>query len=170
MPGPGGSPGGTWKRRTLQRLPSRAFLELSAGGQRPSARSPLKGPPAGFQTQASWRGWDRLVLRASQIEPERTSLKSAVSIHSGERTGVSRGQTAYSVVPAVEVASARQCELQPLLACRLLPWTRSRGTPTQTPSPQLFGSRSFATAWWHVHRPSAVLLYDVRESRERPPQ
>ena len=69
--GPGSaevSTAGRCNGRRVVRCPS----PLSAGGQRPSARSPLKGPPAGFQTQASWRGWDRLVLRASQIEPERS--------------------------------------------------------------------------------------------------
>jgi hypothetical protein len=106
-------------------------------------------------------------------QSNRSGAKSAVRIHSGERTGVSRVQTSYSVaVPAVEDASARQCELQPLLACRLLPWTRSRGTPAQAPSAQWFGSRSVASTWWHVHRPSTVLLqlHDVRESREPRPR
>ncbi len=71
-----------------------------------------------------------LYLRASQIEPERG--RQLVRIHSLRRTDgrFSRGeslQTVYSVaVPAVEDASARQCELQPLLACRLLPWTREQ--------------------------------------------
>jgi hypothetical protein len=106
-------------------------------------------PAAGFpetQGQAQWRPWryrpsPGYLIRWAQVarsrfvftsQSNRTGARSPVRIHSLRRTDgrFSRAeslQTVYSVaVPAVEDASARQCELQPLLACRLLPWTREQ--------------------------------------------